>query len=247
MGLRHDTHETFGGHTTFRLAASSLEPASRILFRASLGTGWKTPTLYQLYSSFGTPSLRPEENRAWDAGVERKWRRNHIRLSVSYFENSFRDFLDFDNIAFVYLNVPKAKTRGAETELSVNPLHLVTFRWAFTHTIALNSDTGELLLRRPSYQHSVAMEIMPMHGLRTELDALFTGTRMDVVFPPWPEDAYNIPLSLYSLWSFRVSYSANTNFRFFSRCENLFNRRYEEVRGFATAGRTLFVGTQVTM
>ena len=58
---------------------------NRTLLRASFGQGFKAPSLYQLYSNYGNPGLRPELAESWDAGVEQHAWDGRLILSATYF------------------------------------------------------------------------------------------------------------------------------------------------------------------
>ncbi len=74
--IRHDSNDQFGGATTFRVAPSYIVPATDTRLKGSVGTGFKPPTLSQLYQDypgfrfFGNPNLRPEESFGFDGGFE---------------------------------------------------------------------------------------------------------------------------------------------------------------------------------
>ena len=50
--VRQDDNERFGEHPTFRLASAVIVPVTDTKFKGSYGTGFKAPTLNQLYVSF---------------------------------------------------------------------------------------------------------------------------------------------------------------------------------------------------
>ena len=92
-GLRYDDHETFGSNTTAQAGAAwSVTPST--LLRASYGEGFKAPTLYQLFSEFGTPSLAPEESDDWDVGVEQRLGESVV-VSATYFDRDTKNMIDF--------------------------------------------------------------------------------------------------------------------------------------------------------
>ena len=47
--IRHDDNDAFGGHDTWRLAPAVIVPVTETKLKASYGTGFKAPDLYQLY------------------------------------------------------------------------------------------------------------------------------------------------------------------------------------------------------
>src|SRR5690606_38172953 len=58
-GLRHDEHSKFGGHTTYRGTGSYLFETTGARLHSSVGTGFRAPSLYELYDpSFGNAALQ---------------------------------------------------------------------------------------------------------------------------------------------------------------------------------------------
>ncbi|MEJ0008361.1 MAG: TonB-dependent receptor [Steroidobacteraceae bacterium] len=52
MNLRYDDNEHFGSKVTWRFAPAVVIPASDTHISASAGTGFKAPTLGELYQNF---------------------------------------------------------------------------------------------------------------------------------------------------------------------------------------------------
>jgi len=69
-GARLDDHKEFGDHGTYRGTLAYLLKETDTRFRGTVGTGFKAPSLFQLFSSFGDPNLKPEESLGWDAGID---------------------------------------------------------------------------------------------------------------------------------------------------------------------------------
>src|SRR5690606_37602603 len=70
-GLRHDDHDRFGGATTWRLTAAYLVDATDTKLRASYGTGFVTPSQFELFDPcIGNRDLNAERSRGWDVGFD---------------------------------------------------------------------------------------------------------------------------------------------------------------------------------
>ena len=125
-GVRADRHSRAGTAVTFRVAPAYLIAATGTRLKATLGTGFKSPSLYQLFApatSFGpvgNPLLRPERALGWDAGIEQRFAAGRIVLGLTWFENTFRDLVDFD-FAAGYVNIGRARTEGLEVSAEARP------------------------------------------------------------------------------------------------------------------------------
>ena len=72
--VRYDNNERFGGKITWRIAPAYLIPQTNTKLKASYGTGFKAPSLTQLFVSFGlqlyaNPDLQPEESEGRRIGL----------------------------------------------------------------------------------------------------------------------------------------------------------------------------------
>ena len=63
-GGRIDDHSVFGQYDTHRLTAAYLLPQTETRFHSSYGTGFRAPSLYELYSFSGSTSFTPRRARA---------------------------------------------------------------------------------------------------------------------------------------------------------------------------------------
>lgn len=241
LGVRVDDHDRFGTETTYRLALSwEVQDGTRL--KASFGTGFKAPSLYQLYSMYGDDSLDPETSDGWDAGVEHVFRDGRWTFSLTGFQNEFENLIDYDLVAWRYVNVARAETKGLEC--------LVVFRgdrleWSagYTLTETEDRDTGLDLLRRP--KHKATFEAGYRFGEtgRAGFEIVYVGEREDVDDSTWP--AARVELDAYTRVDLSASRRLGDRFEIFGRVENLFDEDYEEIKGYGTPGRSGYAGCKV--
>jgi vitamin B12 transporter len=76
VSVRYDNYDTFGGKATFCIAPALLIPETDTKLKGSVGTGFKAPTLAELFQNFlsfnffGNPNLKPETSIGYDLGFE---------------------------------------------------------------------------------------------------------------------------------------------------------------------------------
>ena len=117
--------------------------------RASYGTGFKAPTLSDLFSTFGSRDLKPEKSHGWDAGIEQAIFTNKLVAQGTYFSNRFTDLIDFDFVRNKLQNIGHAESRGVEAGLSFRPIDPLVFSVSYAHTETEDLSTHTALLRRP--------------------------------------------------------------------------------------------------
>jgi vitamin B12 transporter len=240
LGIRLDDHSDFGTKTTYRLASSYLIRQTSTRLKGSYGTGFKAPSLYQLFSLYGDQDLEPEKGTGWDAGVEQIFYHELITLGITYFKNDFDDLIDFDSGTSKYVNVAKAETKGVETYLSARPSDDLTLRVSYTYTDTKDKDTGEKLLRRPKNKASFDANYRFLGKGNTNLEVLYVGKRDDYDYSSWP--AARVTLGGYTLVNLAASYDVTRNIQVTGRVNNLFDKYYQEVFGYGTPGISGYAG-----
>ena len=243
-GVRHDEHSIFGNHTTFKVAPAWLVTDTTRL-HASVGTGFKAPSLAQLYSSYGSPDLESEDSTGWDIGIDQDIVKNKASVSLTYFRNTFDNLISFNPATFVLENIESAQTEGLEVGTTFNPLDEISTRLAYTYTDTLNDQTGESLLRRPRNKAIFTAVYSPISRIRSQLQWQLYSSRGDYDYGAYPPT--RIALAGYGIVNLAVSYQIDSNLEIISRINNLFDKEYEEVYGFGTMGATAFGGLKVTL
>ena len=125
-GARLDAAGRSGTAVTYRLAPAWVLSRTGTKLKATLGTGFKAPSLYQLFAPptawgpIGNRDLKPERTTGWDAGIEQELAGSRVRLGATLFGNRFRNLITFDPV-LGYVNVGRARTRGAELSADVRP------------------------------------------------------------------------------------------------------------------------------
>lgn len=242
VGFRRDDHSTFGGKTTYRVASSYLVKATGTRFKGSVGTGFKAPALFQLYSAYGNPALQPEESKGCDFGVEQDLFGGVLTLGATCFHNEFTNLIDYNLATWLYENVAQATSKGVELTATVRPIADLTLRASCTHTDTEDKATGRELLRRAKHRAALDASYRLFKKLNLNLGVACVGERSDMDFSTWP--ATRVTLGSYVLVNCGVSYDISDNFTVFGRVENLLDRRYEEVKGYGTPGVGVFAGVR---
>ena len=234
-GVRYDDHETFGGHTTLRFSGAYDIAQSGTIIRASWGEAFKAPTLFQLFSSFGNPALKPETAKGWDAGVEQRFLGGDAQVSATYFWRKTQNQIDFSFATFSYANIGRTRARGLELtgEISLGPS--VWLSANYTYTAARNLDTGAHLVRRARNSANATAEWQITERLKSVLGVEYTGKQ---------DDNGGRRLDSFVVVDLRASYALTDTLELFGRVENLFDENYQQITGYGTPGRSAFGGVR---
>jgi vitamin B12 transporter len=239
-GLRYDHYSAYGDSWSPRGTISWLSADKLWKVRASGGTGFRAPSIGELYYPFsGNPDLKPERSVSAEVGGERYF--GNGRAEVSVFWNDLKDLIVYDFATFRDINIGHARTYGAEVgwqqtlipELAVN----VTYMYLRTKDVA----TGDPLLRRPENGATLGLSWMPIPTLNLSPRLLYVGSRADAdpgTGDPITDPSY-LRVDLIARWQ------ATPNLAPYLRLINLTNHAYEEVAGYPAAGRLASFGLDV--
>lgn len=247
LGIRVDDHSRFGSEITYRIAPAYLFKKTGTKIKATYGTGFKAPSLYQLYAPatewgpIGNENLKPEKSKGWDAGIEQYLFQDRLTLGATYFRNDFEDLIDFDWDKG-YINIAKARTKGAEIFVSARPVEDLTIRASYTYTDTQDKETGQRLLRRPLNKGSLNLNYLFLKKGNVNVDIIYVGKRDDMD----PDTYERVKAGDYTLVNLAASYNITKNIQVFSRIDNLFDQDYEEVKGYGTPGFSIFGGIRIS-
>lgn len=248
VGVRHDQHQAFGGHTTFQTGATYALPDRLTLLRANYGEGFKAPSLYQLYGDYGDLGLSPELAKGWDMGIERSLAQGRIRASAIYFHRKTDNQIDFAACTGVqctnrpyglYANTARAIGQGLELTANASLTEALDLTANYTVMDTQNrspgADFGKPLARRANRSGAAEATYRWPFKLTTSLAIQYVGDSFD--------DAANSDrLKSYVLADVRATYPISDRIEVYGRIENLTDRQYAVIRGYGSTGRGAFVG-----
>ena len=249
-GVRADNHSHAGPAVTFRIAPAYLIAATGTRLKATIGTGFKSPSLYQLFAPgtswgpVGNPSLRPERATGWDAGIEQSFMEDRVVLGLTWFENSFRDLVDFDFQAG-YVNIGRARTKGLEASAEARPADGVRLGASYARLSARDEDAGTELLRRPRDKFSADAAVRFFGRFDLTVTALWVGRRLDRDFSAFPYQTVMLPG--YVLLDAVLAIAVGSRLDLFARVNNILNTRYETVWGYGAPGLTVRTGFRLAL
>lgn len=248
-GMRFNHHQRYGGNSTF-----TFNPSFRINDRyrvfGSIASGFKAPTLYQLYSAFGNTELQPETSVNYEAGLQQTSRAFNGRLV--YFNRLIRNGIDFDNNAYRYVNINRQRVQGLELEMTLKPAKAVTVTANYTllkareqsqSRISFADTTYRYLLRRPVHQVNVETGWQATAKWYLSARLRYVSARFDVAGYQQPDEK----MKAYLLPGAYMSYTISDKARFFLQWQNIGNVQFTEIRGFSSIPSIIQAGASITL
>lgn len=247
-GVRLDHHDRFGADLNFRLMPVLDLAETGTRFHGSVGTGFKAPSLYQLYAppsdwgNTGNPDLEPEESWSVDGGVDQMLFGKTLWLSLTGFYNRYSGLIVFGD---GYENLDDAATAGLEAEAQWSPHERFRLGAAYTYTRSEDRATGDSLLRRASHLVSATATVRPVAKLDLAVQLLYKGARPDLDFSSWP--SRRIRLDPYALLNLSATYPLSDELELFGRVFNLLNQDLEEIAGYGWSELAVYGGIRLRL
>lgn len=234
IGARYDVHSIYGGQLNPRGGlVYFLTPTLRL--RASIGRTFRGPTFGELFfPGCSNPALKPE--RAWsaDAGLESIVRSQlHLRLNAFY-----SDATDLILGGCNPQNIGSARVVGASAELAGRLSERWSVRSNVTWTDGIDRTTGQPLLRLPNLQANAVLRYDVGEQRVFMILTNYVSDRIDLDFSTFPAARVTVPG--YVTVGLRYEQPLGT-LRLRVGVDNLLDARFETLRGFPGAGRTVFL------
>jgi vitamin B12 transporter len=260
-GARFVHNEVFGNKGVPRVALTlqalrGNQTFSGTRLRFSYATGIKEPRFEEVLPSppfvIGSPNLKAEENRAFEAGFEQSLLAGKYSISAIYFNNQFRNQIDFQTLDFEtfvgqYVNINRSMAHGAELELNGRLSNRISLNAGYTYDstqilkapFAFDSfhSAGAPLIRRPKHSGSLLLNYL---GNRwgANVGGSFVGRRPDSDFFGFGID--HAPG--YARVDLGGWYALNSRVTAYANVENALDKQYQEVVGYPALGISVRAG-----
>jgi len=240
FGLRQDLRNRQGAIASYSLDVGYKIPEYESVLYFNYGTGFKTPSLYQLYSASGNQNLNDEKSNSTEFSIEKSLGRAYF-FSTSYFINQYYDLIDFDSVTSKYFNIAKSSAQGIELQTKWLPAQEFSLKATLTHLQTKNQVSGAKLLRRP--ENSLSAEATAiLNRLECSIEYFLSVNQDDID----PVSFQKISMPDYDLVNLKFIYTSSKKLSLNARIINLLNKNYQSVAGYGTAGFSVFAGVTKT-
>lgn len=253
LGYRYNNHSKFGSNSNIT-AAAAYWLNNQFKLRASYNTGFKAPTLFQLYGAFGgNENLDPQKSATFQAGLAFQTIDESLMVDIGYFQRRIKDVIIY---AFDpgYFNQDEQNDNGIEAQITWKAKEQLTFegRYSYLNGEVTTKDflgqdtTFNNLIRRPKHHFLLAVKYQPNKKLFISIQGQQTSERTDLFFNP---DnffaAEEVTLEPYFLLNAYVEYRfLDGKLRVFIDAKNLTDEDFSEVYGFSGLGFNVLGGVR---
>ena len=244
LNARYDRDSEFGGQGTGGIAYGyAFAPGWRVT--AGAGTAFRVPTLYQRFSEYGQPALRPEKGRNVELGLH--WAQGGSHFDVTAYRNKVRNLITFGAAGpcgaefGCYENTGRAVLQGV-TIAGAHKLGNVNLGASLDLQKPKDDITGKRLARRAQRTLKLNADTrVPIGGMNWTF-----GAEWQAVSHRWDNAANTNRLGGYGLVNLYASTTIARQWDLLARIDNVGDKTYQVARGYDTPGRSFFVGLRWT-
>jgi vitamin B12 transporter len=251
FGGRWNHHSIYGNNFTY-----SVNPFfvinDRYKIYANISSGYRVPSLYQLYSEYGNKNLKPETTTSYEAGLQYSTHKINARITAFIRDGKevFLFYTDPNTFASNYINGDKQHDYGLETEASVN--FTTNFSASINYTYVDGKTTTQQVPGKDTSFYNLYKRPKNIINLSLNYNAtknIFLSTQLKTVSKAFEPQYMAAPYQLngYYTLNFYGRYKFNKKFSIFSDFQNITDQKYFVTRGFTTKGFNVNAGVQLAL
>lgn len=242
QALRYDRYSDFENKTTGKIGIKQYL-VEDLNISANYGTGYNVPTFENLFAPTKTyfastylsnPDLNPEKTKGYDVGIEYKG------FSITYFNTKVNNLIQSVRIApgiSQNQNINgDSKFKGTEIAYKNEVIEDLLLNLSYTNLSAKDTK-GDKLLNRPTNKFNFGVDYYGLKDFHFNVNGEYIGTRYS-----WG----SVKTGNYTIWNAVVDYDISKNFSTYLKLDNIFNKDYQIVDGYATSQRAAYLGIKAS-
>ena len=245
--VRTDDNDDFGRFTSWRITALTETGFDGVAFKTAYGTGFRAPSPYEVGSNQSPfalaeareTALNEEQSEGWEMGL--RGNQDHLSWELTYFDQEVSDAIVYSYnpalFAGGYLQIPgTSQFSGVEATAAWEIGEGVTLEGFVTDLNAEDANGNDLPYRpETTAQVSARYSAAKIDWL---LLARYTSDR---------SDGFGTRLNEYTVMDGSFRYAITDELNVSVRAENVTNEGYSDIVGYRSAGRTFYVGLNVSI
>jgi vitamin B12 transporter len=238
--FRSNHHDLFGLSTTYRVAASYIISDSGFRLHSSYGTGYRAPTLDELFGSYGSINVKEENSRSRDIGMEYSSLKKNFVTDLTFFSTQIDNLIGSGPApGYKYKNIGSAQNNGIEVFMKYIPNNNITINSHYNFLTTNNN--GRSLSRRKKHSGKTSINWVPedLNMFSINSIAEYHSNARDGAFAGGH-------IAGYALFHSNINYTVDVNTKVQFKIENVLDQNYSEADTAGTYGRTLSLSLKLT-
>jgi len=241
QSLRYDKYNNFDNKFTGKLGIKH-NFSNEFFISSNYGTAYNVPNIIQELNPWGdiNPNLNPENSYSADFNLRYK------EFNLTYFYQKIDDLIEWydpdgwgGNPA-IYKNLDgKSTFKGLELEYKKELLKNTLVSFNYTRLSAKNKN-GEHLKRRPEQTFKFGIDNYSINKLHFGFYGEYIGARYE------KDNKQGVQTGKYTIANMVLNYDYSKVLRFYTKIDNLTDKSYQTVDGYATSPRAFYAGIKYT-
>jgi len=234
QALRYDNFSDYDNKITGKLGAKYLF-SEDVNFYVNIGNGYLAPSITQITNPWGKPNLelKPEKSESINFGV------TFYGLNVNLFKNKIDNMIEYVWAPYPnsqYKNsVGTSKFKGIEISYQKTLFDKLLLGGNYTYVDAKDAD-GKRLEKRPRYQIGLNASYSATKKLILNMDGTYVGSRTE----------FGNETGRYFLANTNIHYKIDKTWSTYFKVNNILDKEYQTVYGYATSRRSFYLGVKAS-
>ena len=265
FGSRFDEHSKAGNEDSHRATIAYLFDDKLTKLKASYGTGFRFPSLYEMYfvhaaNAQSLGSVKAENSKSFDFGIEKSFLNLGLDIEASYFNIKYHDVLEgwktgtSSGSAYTTQNMPgTVKSQGLELISKLKANDLLNFNLNYTYTSTYDGAEQDDPDKSSGYYNAQMVRIpRNIVNLKTNMKILGYKNLDFTLNTKWSDVARDYgngnrtyddeTIDDYLVNDLSVKYNLRNTYNIFFNITNILDEKYETVRDYSQNGRVFNIG-----
>jgi vitamin B12 transporter len=189
--------------------------------------------------------LKPEKSEGWEAGVEQSLFGRALLVGATYFDSTLHDEIVTDFSLFPITSSLNLAQKSTQKGVELFAQARIGKQWridgAYTNLDAKQGNVTEVRRADNIASVNLAWRTAGDRG-GVNVNVRYNGEQNDTQFLFVPPFSQPVTLKAFTLVNLGADWRLSDKLQIYGRVENALDETYQEVFGYATAGRAAYVG-----
>lgn len=230
QSLRRDNYSNFEGKTTGKIGAKyTVHQDLRV--GGNYGTAYTAPNIIQILNPWGTTNinLTPENTKSYDVSIEYK------NFTATYFDNHVENLIEWSGGMYTNLN-GTSTFKGYEFAYQQNLFNSLSLNANYTHLSRFEDEEGNDLARRSKREVKLSFDYYGVEKWHFGLNGQYIGTRYNGA------NQTGAQTGRYTVANILINYDLTDSIQLYGKIDNITDKYYQTVDGYATSPRAWYAG-----
>ena len=268
LGARLDDHSLVGKEDSHRATLAYLFDDKRTKLKASYGTGFRFPSLYEAYYVYGAhpkvrEGLKAETSKSFDIGIEKSFFNLGLNIDLSYFNTKYIDAIEgwSGNTEHAKWGNTKnspstTKAQGLELLSKWKTNDALNFDFNYTYTSTYDGAEQDDPNKNSDYYNSQMVRV-PRHFFNLATNYVFPNKNLSLTFHTKISDKVrdygnanqpangsyeDVKLNSYMVNDLSLNYNLFGVYNVFFDVRNIFDKKYETALQYSQMDRSFNFG-----